>query len=190
MIKKQLLYKPHSMKLCLLDWVADGRDMSQSLYNYALRLNVDVEILVGKIDNSTRDRLQPSAISRLEEKFVVTRFNGLSELTSTVRLSRCNAVYVQHLSAKPQPFVRAIRDGGAKVSFHCMGWCTYRQGDSFATISEWASKRFHQPPYVPLLVQPCLSDALASRTAFRSSIGVSATDTLVCYLGANLATRV
>ena len=59
------------MKFCFLDWVADGRDMSQSLYNYALRLNVDVEILVGKIDNSTRDRLQPSAISRLEEKFVV-----------------------------------------------------------------------------------------------------------------------
>jgi hypothetical protein len=171
------------MKFCFLDWVVDGRGMSQSLYNYALRLNVDVEILVGKIDNSARESFEPSAISRLKKKFVVTRFDGLSELTSTVRLRSCNAVYVQHLSAKPQPFVKAIQDGGAKVSFHCMGWCSHRQGDSFATISEWASKRFHQPHYVPLMVNPCLSDSVANRTVFRSSIGVSETDTLVCYLG-------
>jgi hypothetical protein len=138
---------------------------------------------VEKIDNSARERFEPSAISRLKKKIVVTRFDGLSELTSTVRLRSCNAVYVQHLSAGPQPFVKAIQDGGAKVSFHCMGWCSHRQGDSFATISEWVSKRFHQSHYVPYMVNPCLSDSVANKTVFRSSIGVSETDTLVCYLG-------
>ena len=188
-----------SLRLCFLDWALDGRGMPASTFQYAKYASTVLGhhsiSLIGSISNAAVDlkttpmpysdiKVTRKALQHWCQHFPVYYFDGgIGGLKGAVEAARCDAVYVQHLSAHEHNFVRVLRSAGVPTMVHCMGWCSVRQGTSFAVISEWAEARFHVGPVVRLSVDPCLPESPTDTLELRATHGVPTDAPLLCYLG-------